>query len=474
MRTILSIGMIISVMAAVAVGTTAFFSDTESSTGNTFAAGAVDLRIDNESYYNGAFNEGTSWELSDLNDGEGPGPDGAYLFFNFLDLKPDDEGEDTISLHVDDNDAWACMNVQVTDFDDNGCNEPEAGDGDTTCGEDEGELQNEINFVWWADDGDNVLETDEVDSIFYGPQTLANLSLAVPLADSSGNGILGAEPLVGGETYYIGKAWCFGELTLDPVQEGEGEDPTVATGIQCDGTGLDNTTQTDSVSGDISFRAIQSRNNEDFDCRGECEINREETIIENSQFEVPEVPGDGQWDIFDSPAGGWNVAWRSDIPGTHQGAERPEVAHLEIHEGVVGTPFQGDQYAELDTDWDGPGGSVNDEPASVTIYQDVPTTPGTTYEISFAWAPRPNTPAEDNHLAVEWGGTEVYNSGQQSDPNPGIDWQVINIEVVATSTETQLRFTDLGEANSQGTFIDDIKLFSEVCVLPGSEVDQID
>ena len=39
---------VIAVAAAVVVGaTTAFFSDTETSTGNTFTAGSIDLKIDN-------------------------------------------------------------------------------------------------------------------------------------------------------------------------------------------------------------------------------------------------------------------------------------------------------------------------------------------------------------------------------------------------------------------------------------------
>src|SRR3990167_5600630 len=77
--------------------TSSFFSDTETSTANTLEAGSVDLQIDNTSYYNGAPSPDTTWDLSDL-----PG----HLFFNFNDLKPGDFGEDTISLHVQ-NDAWA-------------------------------------------------------------------------------------------------------------------------------------------------------------------------------------------------------------------------------------------------------------------------------------------------------------------------------------------------------------------------------
>ncbi len=279
-RTILSLMSIVAVASTVVMGTNAFFSDTELATGNTFAAGEIDLKIDNESYYNGAVSDGTSWELADLNDGQGPGPDGQYFFFNFLDLKPGDEGEDTISLHVDTNPAWACMEVSVRDFDDNDCNEPESVDGDLTCGDGEGELQEEVNFVWWADDGDNVLEVGE--NVFYGPQTLAGLDLSVPLSDSSGDGLLSDEPLSPDETYYIGKAWCFGDLGLAAVAQDNlgntgGNGPLVrGSGITCDGSALDNTTQTDSVVGDIKFTALQARNTGDFMCnedpRPVCEL----------------------------------------------------------------------------------------------------------------------------------------------------------------------------------------------------------
>ena len=110
-RILASLGMIVFV-GAVAVGATgAFFSDTETSTGNTFTAGELDLTIDNSSYgfdWNdpnvtsptGVWgpNENNSWELDDLTD---------QLFFDFEDLKPGDYGEDTISLHAE-NDAWVC------------------------------------------------------------------------------------------------------------------------------------------------------------------------------------------------------------------------------------------------------------------------------------------------------------------------------------------------------------------------------
>ena len=76
--------MIGGIGGALAIGTTgAFFNDRETSTGNTFAAGAVDLKIGNESYYNGAVSTSTSWSLANLT---------IEKFFDFPDLK--------IGLHV--------------------------------------------------------------------------------------------------------------------------------------------------------------------------------------------------------------------------------------------------------------------------------------------------------------------------------------------------------------------------------------
>lgn len=255
-KILLSLGVIALLGAVVAGGTAAFFSDTETSSGNTFTAGAIDLQIDNESYYNGEANASTTWE-------QAQNLDDSHLFFDFGDLKPGDWGEDTISLHVGDNDAYACMDVNLTATDDNGLTEPEAEDGDES--ENEGELQNEINFVWWNDDGDNVLETgEEEDSARI--VTLSDMDeWSLPISDTS-DGSLFKEPLVGGQTEYIAKAWCFGDLELDPADESDENDPTQVSGINCDGANLDNTTQTDSVEGNVTFTAVQSRHNEGFRC----------------------------------------------------------------------------------------------------------------------------------------------------------------------------------------------------------------
>jgi len=268
------------IVAALALGFSgAFFSDTETSQGNLLQAGELDLKIDNESYYNGLLQDNpdgvdTTWNLADLTD---------QLFFDFNDIKPDDYGEDTISLHAE-NDYWACMEMTVTKDDDNTCTEPEQLD-DPSCNDpdgdlNDGELGGLLNFVWWADDGDNVLETNE--KRFLGVATAsAVLNSSVTLADSSLNLWGTPGPLPGGEITYIGKAWCFGNMATIPLTPqnyinpgadnnnnqvpGEPEDG----GFTCDGTALNNASQTDVLMGDIKFSAYQARHNPGFLCSGE-------------------------------------------------------------------------------------------------------------------------------------------------------------------------------------------------------------
>lgn len=269
--------MITVVGGALTFGATkAFFNDSETSVANVLAAGAIDLLIDNESYYNGLFNENTSWEKKDLT---------IEKFFDFDDVKPGDYGEDTISVHVENNDSYMCADVTLTSNNENGQTEPEAL-VDQTTGEDEGELAGLVNFIWWADDGDNVLEDDE--EVISGPGPIGALPLNEPysitLADATKN-IWNEDqlpgPVNGAETYYIGKAWCFGEIVPDPLpQDGEADDWSPADdnngnqksgepsdgGFLCSGAELGNESQTDSLTADVAFSAVQARHNPNFMC----------------------------------------------------------------------------------------------------------------------------------------------------------------------------------------------------------------
>lgn len=183
-------------------------------------------------------------------------------------------------------------------------------------------------------------------------------------------------------------------------------------------------------------------------------------LIQNGNFESPEVTDPAKWDIFEDGTAGlvWTIEWRGDIPASWGGYDRPDPALKELHEGVNGwLPYEGDQYAELDTDWYGPGHPQNGEPASVRIYQDISTTPGRKYQLTFAFSPRPNTPAGDNILEVKWDGGTVATIGPiAGDGNT--NWTLYTYEVAASSNSTRLEFIDKGNANSLGTFLDDVTL----------------
>ncbi|HWO07765.1 MAG TPA: hypothetical protein VNM40_04275 [Candidatus Paceibacterota bacterium] len=267
-RILASLGMIVFVGAIMVASTGAFFSDTETSTGNTFSAGAIDLLIDNTSY-------GFDWNNPDISDPVGNWIQNNFntwtlsnltnqLFFRFEDLKPGDYGEDTISLHVNDNDAYACMAFNLTGTPENGQNEPEA-DVDETAGANEGELQNYLSFIFWHDDGDNVLEVGEdiIEELSGLPGSIFT-GKWLAIADSDG------APLPGDTEHYIGKGWCFGTITADPApQEANESGPTAEnTGFICNGNGnVDhNDAQTDGIVVDVGFYAVQSRNNDDFQC----------------------------------------------------------------------------------------------------------------------------------------------------------------------------------------------------------------
>jgi hypothetical protein len=240
--------------------TGAFFSDTETSTGNTFTAGDIDLKIDNESYVTNNAGQlvaspNNSWSLADLTN---------QLFFSFSDVKPGDVGEDTISVHAGSNDAYACMAADITATPENGINGPEAKAGDVTDGPQGGELQNYLNFVFWNDDGDNVYEQGEsiIDTLSGSANDIFNGSWSP----------IGVGAIPGNTTRYVAKAWCFGAITPAPVAQGDGGPLSIVnegirgTGFTCDGSGSNNIAQTDGIVVDVSFQAVQARNNPNFSC----------------------------------------------------------------------------------------------------------------------------------------------------------------------------------------------------------------
>jgi predicted ribosomally synthesized peptide with SipW-like signal peptide len=236
MKKILTVFLTIGVVAGIAIySSNAFFSDSETSSGNTFQAGKLDLKVDYSSTYNG--NTSNSWELTDLTD---------QKFFDLTDVKPGDFGEGTISLHVDNNNAWGCVTITPTANDDNGITSPES-IVDTMDGTWNGELAQNLIFRIWADTcsinaqpGDNIYQEGCDKLLTEGPAPLSEVTW--PLADSTHPNIFtDSGALLGNTTYHIGAGWTLPNTVGNKVQ-------------------------TDSYKADISFYTEQERNNAGFLC----------------------------------------------------------------------------------------------------------------------------------------------------------------------------------------------------------------
>lgn len=281
MKKILFSLAVLAVAAGAAVlGTRAFFSDTETSNDNLFAAGAIDLKIDSTAHYAGMVCTDGLWVeepqgsstrpdlLEDPCTGTWPEKDLVNeKFFSYSDLKPGDTGENTISIHVDNNDAWLCADITGMVDADNTITEPEdEARGDTPNDLEDltpltGDLAPELHFLAWSDNGtgdgpacNNVYDGGDEQILFSnvsGPASDVLDGKTYALHDSTtGNGVF-----PGGETRCIGLQWCYGTLAVDESNT-----------ITCDGVSVDNLSQTDSLTADLAFRVVQARNNENFSC----------------------------------------------------------------------------------------------------------------------------------------------------------------------------------------------------------------
>lgn len=229
---------LIGVAVAAIGGTVAFFSDKETSTGNTFIAGSIDLKVGDVTWtVNGPIdNRGDlkNWDPTDLTN---------QKFFDFSDLKPGDNGSDAIKIKVGTNPAWVCAKVTVTADEDNGMTEPE---GDVDADAETGELDNALRIKFFRDvDCDGVQET--------GDDTVKKWTLfkevgVLAIADAQHPTAI--QPSEAGVC--ISKNWCFGEI----------DEETEA----CEGKNIGNESQTDKLVADLSFYAVQERHNTGFTC----------------------------------------------------------------------------------------------------------------------------------------------------------------------------------------------------------------
>ena len=149
-------------------------------------------------------------------------------------------------------------------------------------------------------------------------------------------------------------------------------------------------------------------------------------LIVNGSFETP-----------DAPTGG--ILITTAVPGwSHQARAGTTSSGIEIQDHTAGAPAvgAGDQFVELDSD--GPS----------RIFQDVVTSPGSTYRLSFIYSARPGTPAAENHFRVSAGSAAAeigpLTSGAQT------SWTTRTLDFVATAASSRIEFLDLSPEQASG------------------------
>lgn len=177
---------------------------------------------------------------------------GNEHYFDFDDVKPGDYGTNLISLHVDSNDAYACLIAHDLVDDENTVVDPEIPAGDNNLlGVPNGELSQYLEFFLWNDtNADGTYQNGE--QILVGPgSTLPEIQTEMLAMQLTG----------GGPTVYVGLAWCAGTQT----------GPTIAqpgNSLNCNGAGMGDKAQTDKLTASLTAYAEQQRNNPNFTCRG--------------------------------------------------------------------------------------------------------------------------------------------------------------------------------------------------------------
>ncbi|MBE0348735.1 DUF642 domain-containing protein [Pseudoalteromonas peptidolytica] len=147
----------------------------------------------------------------------------------------------------------------------------------------------------------------------------------------------------------------------------------------------------------------------------------------------------GSFETSGSISGNW--ALFNDLQGWNRDGARFEIQKQSL--GIINAQ-DGDQYLELDST------------ANYTIYQDIPTTAGKKYKVSFYYSAR----VVDNNstnLARAWFGENTLATMNATTRG----WSKYEFTVEATSSSTQLKFQGVGTSDSYGALLDNVVVTEE-------------
>jgi predicted ribosomally synthesized peptide with SipW-like signal peptide len=240
-KMLVGLGAVGVASAGAGLGTTAYFNDTESFENNTLTAGSLDLFVNYDASYD---SDGTVVNQAETAAGEQDGTP-AGMFYDLEDVKPGDSGEVKFCFEIVDNPSymWACGDLSQAE---NGINEPESAVDDTP---DLGELGDSIvaSLAYCDEDGEPLADGEIVSGSLV--DVIAAISSGAAL---DGDGMAGLVP--GEQAEYA-----------DVVEPDEGEafitGPCVCLSWEIPTT-VGNEIQSDSLTMNFEFHAVQSRHND--------------------------------------------------------------------------------------------------------------------------------------------------------------------------------------------------------------------
>ena len=240
-KMLVGLGAVGVASAGAGLGTTAYFNDTESFENNTLTAGSLDLFVNYDASYD---SDGTVVNQAETAAGEQDGTP-AGMFYDLEDVKPGDSGEVKFCFEIVDNPSymWACGDLSQAE---NGINEPESAVDDTP---DLGELGDSIvaSLAYCDEDGEPLADGEIVSGSLV--DVIAAISNGAAL---DGDGMAGLVP--GEQAEYA-----------DVVEPDEGEafitGPCVCLSWEIPTT-VGNEIQSDSLTMNFEFHAVQSRHND--------------------------------------------------------------------------------------------------------------------------------------------------------------------------------------------------------------------
>lgn len=154
-------------------------------------------------------------------------------------------------------------------------------------------------------------------------------------------------------------------------------------------------------------------------------------LVKNGGFEATTIAG-GNWKIYTGGYTGWTLGANG----------------IEIRNDAVGSAFEGNNFAELDTT------------GNSWISQSLATVAGATYTLSFAYSPRSNVGSDSNGINVYWDGAlvEGISASGLVGNSAGNDWTTYTYNLVAGDSSTTLKFMAAGKSDTMGGGLDAVSV----------------